>query len=161
MLVIVLLREHNQQTVRMGCLVTLLRLLDVVPGVRVVFVHSLVRDGMLHINRNEPEEPVFVLRPEAEVTDVSKLIEPRHLPSATNPPYLVKGVSSLRFCDDGMGTVKEEDWYLLALQSRDLCTLDNDMLNNRMRVRTDVLLATTVDFTFEGDFGQRNLLRIR
>lgn len=136
----------TETQLRMGCLSTLLRFVDLDPTTRVEFVKSLppTMDG-------DDDEYIFILKPDAEIRDVQALV--------SSPPgffpFVSKGVSDLRLTDEGVS--KTYDWYLIGLQRAHWESL-TDITKFPPR---HVPMNTSVDFTFHGDVGQRNLLKIR
>lgn len=130
----------TDSTLRMGCLSTLLRFVDADPEVQVEFVKTLPAQC--------DHDVVCILKPEAEVLDVGALLK---MPT----PFLTKGVADLRVTNEGV--FKTEDWFLIAISGSQW-----EMLSDITKLPVRHLpMTTSVDFTFHGDVGQRNLLKIR
>ena len=133
---------------RMGCLTTLLRCVDADPGVKVEFVKDLPPS----IEADE-DEPIYILKPDAEVMDVAALAS---IPTPLYP-FFVEGVSGLHLGDSRI--VKCKEWFLIGVHRRHWA----DLLENGVGGMTQrhVPMSTSFEYTFSGDMGQRNLLRLR
>lgn len=164
---VVVCMDGNPHALRMGCLTTLLRLLEISADIQIDYVadetalHAWVR-RLATTEKTEGEECwVYAIRASAEILDPGTLV--RHVRSgAWKTPFEVLGIEELRgWKVDVRGDRLVHDvrraWFVRVFRPSEWRFGDE----TTVFPTRSVPLTTSVPFTFRGDFGRRNLLRIR
>lgn len=158
---VVVCMDGNPHALRMGCLTTLLRLLEISPDIQIEYVAD---ETALYawVRRLATEEDcwVYAIRASAEILDPGALV--RHVRSgAWKTPFEVLGIEELRGWTidvrDRLVHDVRRAWFVRVFRPSEWRSGDETMVFPRRSVP----LTTSVAFTFRGDFGRRNLLRIR
>lgn len=159
---VVVCMDGNPHALRMGCLTTLLRLLEISADIQIDYVvdETALCEWVRRLATEEKECWVYAIRASVEILDPGALV--RHVCSgAWKTPFEVLGIEELHGWKidvrDRLVYDVRRAWFVRVFRPSEWPSGDE----TTVFPRRSVPLSTSVAFTFRGDFGRRNLLRIR